>query len=212
MVSSLAQLDINKKYTYADYLGWQFKERVELIFGRVFKMSPAPKTAHQVVSMELSNMLYQCMKARECKVFTAPFDVRIPRTLTARDDETDTVVQPDICVVCEASKLDERGCLGAPDLIVEILSDSSVKRDLHDKYELYESAGVKEYWIVHPRDKTILKYTLDGAGEYQPSRLYTLGDVLTSKILHEYTISLDDTFSGMVNEDDLEYEKSIVRL
>jgi len=92
------------------------------------------------------------------------------------------------------------------------LSDSTVKRDLHEKYELYERVGVREYWIVHPRDKTIIKYTLDAEGVYQPSRLYTLGDVLESHVLQGYCLSLDDTFEGLVREPDLEYERSIVRL
>ena len=211
MITSFVQLDPNKKYTYADYLTWQFKERVELILGKIFKMSPAPKTDHQIISMQLSASLSRYLQGKYCKVFAAPFDVRIAET-DSNTDSISTVVQPDISVICDATKIDENGCLGAPDLIVEILSDSTVKRDLHEKYELYERVGVREYWIVHPRDKTIIKYTLDAEGVYQPSRLYTLGDVLESHVLQGYCLSLDDTFEGLVREPDLEYERSIVRL
>jgi len=212
MIKSIDQLDPGKRYTYADYLTWQFQERVELILGKIFRMSPAPKTAHQQVLMKLSSSLYNKLKGNGCQVFPAPFDVRLPIKGSKKNEKIDTVIQPDISVVCDPSKLDEKGCIGAPDLIIEIVSRSSVRKDLHDKYDIYEWAGVKEYWVVHPIDKTVMKYTLHN-GKYQPSRLLTLGDVVESDVLKGYSVSLDDTFSGMVGEDDdVEYEKSIRRI
>src|SRR5690606_39235284 len=107
--------------------------------------------------------------------YTAPFDVRLPKKSRA-DKEIFTVVQPDICVICDPEKLDDRGCIGAPDIVVEILSPGNNRKELRNKHEIYEESGVKEYWIVWPIEKTFMKYVLDEQGKYQPSRIMTLGD------------------------------------
>ena len=123
MVTDINDLDLTKRYTYNDYLTWQFDEMVELIRGRVFRMSPAPLSAHQLISMEISGQIYDYLKGKKCKVVTAPFDVRLPLPPDRQTDaKIDTVVQPDICVICDLSKIDRRGCLGAPDWVIEILS------------------------------------------------------------------------------------------
>lgn len=128
-------LAYNGLYSYADYLKWTIEERVEIIKGKLFKMSAAPRRAHQELSIFLATQLYHFLKNRKCKVYDAPFDVRLP-VHSAKNHQIYTVVQPDICVVCDHNKLDELGCLGAPDLIVEILSPGNSQKELHDKYDV----------------------------------------------------------------------------
>lgn len=189
---TFADLDLNKTYTYADYLKWDFKERVELIMGKLFKMNPAPNNRHQDISMELSGQLWSHVKGGKCKVYTAPFDVRIPRKSTD-DKDIITVVQPDICVVCDPAKLDMKGCLGAPDIVVEILSPGNNKLELRNKFDLYESAGVKEYWIVSPQDNTFIVNTLVD-GQYVTSRPMTSGSEITSSVLPGFSLALSELF------------------
>jgi Uma2 family endonuclease len=189
----LSDLDITKTYTYADYLKWTFDERLELIKGKIFKMTPAPGSIHQRQSGIVYAELYNYLKGKPCEVFSAPFDVRLSRSSIV-DQKIVTVVQPDICVVCDPKKIDERGCLGAPDIVVEILSSGNNKKELQNKYEVYEEAGVLEYWIVHPQEKTFLKYTLT-EGHFQPSRLLTIGDEVTTTILLGFVLRLEELFA-----------------
>lgn len=183
------------KYSYADYLKWNLDEMVELIKGRVFKMSPAPNRVHQALSWQLSGMLYNYLKGKNCQAFSAPFDVRLPLK-SKKNEDIHTVVQPDICVICDLSKLDEAGCIGAPDLIIEILSKGNNQKELKHKYEVYEESGVKEYWIIHPEEQSILIYTLID-GEYKPSRLLTHGDVAHSNVLSGFQFNLTELFSSV---------------
>jgi Uma2 family endonuclease len=192
----LSDLDINKTYTYADYLKWTFDERLELIKGKIFTMSPAPGSVHQIISGAIFNELYNHLKRKPCRVFSAPFDVRLIRR-SADDKDIITVVQPDICVICDSKKVDAKGCIGAPDIIVEILSPGNNKKELQNKYEVYEEAGVLEYWIIHPVEKTFSKYILT-EGRFQPSRILTIGDEVTTPILPDLVISLDDLFADQL--------------
>ena len=164
VITDINQLDANGTYTYADYLLWRFKEQVELLRGKLFKMSPAPREIHQRVSMYLSGELYNFFKDKTCRFYSAPFDVRIPAkgAKGMTDNQIYTIVQPDLCVVCDLEKIDGSGCVGAPDLVVEILSPSNSRKDLKDKYEIYQEAGVPEYWIVDADDKAIYRYVLEG--------------------------------------------------
>jgi len=189
----LSDLDFSKTYTYADYFKWRFDERLELIKGKIFTMSPAPSRTHQEISVAITVKLSNYLKGKPCKVYAAPFDVRLPRT-SKEDNAIYTVVQPDICVICDLSKLDDRGCVGAPDIVVEILSPGNNKKELRNKYEVYEEAGVKEYWIIHPSERTFLKYTLDNAGEFQPSKLMIGGDELTSDVLPGFIMDINEIF------------------
>ena len=159
-IKNINSLDFSKRYTYADYLNWHFKERVELIKGWIHKMSPAPRRYHQKVSFNLTLELGNWFDNNECEMYTAPFDVRLQKNKGDSDDNIETVVQPDLSVICDKSKLDDRGCLGAPDLIVEILSPSTAKKDFNDKYYLYQENGVKEYWIVNPDGKSVNIFVL----------------------------------------------------
>jgi Uma2 family endonuclease len=143
-------------YTYADYLSWDGKERYEIIDGEVYMMAP-PSRLHQEISRELTGAFWEFLKGKPCKVYTAPFAVRL---YPAADQNDDTVVEPDIVVICDSSKLDDRGCNGPPDLIVEILSPSTGRYDRIAKFQKYREAGVREYWIVDPEEKILNAYIL----------------------------------------------------
>lgn len=161
IITNIKQLDLKASYTYADYLLWNFKDRVELIKGKIFKMSPAPSRSHQETSWFLARQLDKSFHKTSCKMYTAPFDVRLINFKESTVDHLITsVVQPDLCVVCDNDKLDEKGCIGAPDLIIEILSPGNSNREMTIKFDLYEENGVKEYWIVNQSEKTILIYVL----------------------------------------------------
>ncbi|HEY0054403.1 MAG TPA: Uma2 family endonuclease [Pedobacter sp.] len=193
----LSDLDVNKTYSYEDYLKWQFDERVELIKGKIFKMTPAPNTYHQRVSGAVFNELYNFLKKQSYAVFSAPFDVRLTRK-SLEDKTISTVVQPDICVICDPAKVDRRGCIGAPDIVIEILSPGNNKKELQNKFEVYEEALVKEYWIIHPDEHTFLKYVLNDDGKYLADRLLTVGDEVTTPILPGFTLSLEEVFSNPI--------------
>ena len=188
----LANLDLNKVYTYADYYKWKFEERVELIKGYIFKMSPSPNRLHQEISGGISYQLLKFLARSPCKVYTAPFDVRFPRKSKA-DKDIITVLQPDICVVRDRSKLDDRGCIGAPDIVVEVLSPSNNKKELKNKYEIYEEAGVKEYWVVWPYEQTMIVYTLTD-GKFVSSPVISGGDILTSSVLPGFSLNISELF------------------
>ena len=207
MITNINQLDTNREYSYADYLMWQFDERVELIKGMILRMSPAPSTRHQKISNFLSSRVTWFLKDASCSVFTAPFDVRLPVSVDLKiskkyktkakelsDGMIMTVVQPDICVICDESKLDERGCIGAPDIIIEILSPGNTQREMKDKFGIYQEAGVQEYWIVEPMSEFIIIYALD-KNIYIGSRPYTAGDTITSKVLPGLEINVSEVFS-----------------
>lgn len=180
-------------YSYADYLTWTMDEVVELIKGKVFKKAAAaPGRTHQRISMHLGSELFQFLKRKPCEVFHAPFDVRLP-IKSQKNSEIDTVVQPDICVICDLKKLDEAGCIGAPDLVVEILSPGNTKKELKLKYEVYLESGVKEYWVIYPVEQSMLIYTLEN-GVYKASRLLASGDKLESKVIPGFSLDLDELF------------------
>jgi Uma2 family endonuclease len=160
-------LDLSKKYTYADYLSWFDNKRRELISGFIKLMTPTPSMEHQKYLGELFLVIGNYLKKKKCKVFIAPFDVRLPNsTAEINDKQIYTVVQPDLCIICEPLKIDSKGCLGAPDMIIEILSSSNSKHDVGEKFELYQQHGVLEYWIVFPHEKTINVFLLNNSGKY----------------------------------------------
>jgi Uma2 family endonuclease len=212
MITDINQLNFNSIYTYADYLTWKFAERVELIRGKIFKMSPAPSVLHQQVSGAIFGEVRNYLKGKpSCQVFHAPFDVRLPKKSKV-DERVDTVLQPDITVVCDESKLDAKGCNGAPDMVVEIISPSSANRDLHEKYDQYEEAGVKEYWVVYPAEGSISQFVLDLNGKYQAKRPYTFIDEIESVAIPGLVIKLDDIFPSSLQEPEGEYGDNVRRL
>jgi len=188
-----SDLDLSKTYSYADYLQWTFDERLELIKGKIFKTTPAPAAVHQRLSWIISGELYNFLKNKPCDAYAAPFDVRLPRKGENEDKQIFTVVQPDVCIICDPSKVDDRGCTGAPDIVIEILSPGNNRKEIQNKYEAYEESGVKEYWIISPQDETFLKYTLLGS-KYQPSKLMTTGAIITTEILPGFELPLDTLF------------------
>ncbi len=194
IVTDFDELDLNGTYTYADYLLWQFKERVELIKGKIFQMSPAPNTRHQLISTNLQGNLFIHLKDQPCKLFSAPFDVRLfdsKKSVLANRDIY-TVVQPDLCVVCDTSKLDEKGCLGAPDLVVEILSPGNSQKEMYNKFLLYQETGVREYWLVDTDRDAVLVYILNETGRY--IGLQPAVKVLQSSIFPDLKIDLKRVF------------------
>ena len=195
-VEDISVLEPEATYSYADYLKWSFEERVELIKGKLFKMSPAPGRGHQEVNRNLIIELGGFLKGKSCKVYGAPFDVRFPQKIDSSNSETYTVVQPDLCVVCDPEKLDDAGCKGAPDLIVEILSPSTSKKDLNEKFRLYEESGVNEYWVVYPAEKIIEIFYLV-KGRYSRSQKYVDNDLVNSNVLDGLNLSIKDVFEGI---------------
>lgn len=183
-------------YSCADYLTLPFDEMAEIIKRKVFKSAAtAPRSVHQKISGNVFYRLYKHLENQPFEVYDAPFDVRLPAK-SKKNADIFTVVQPDICVVCDKNKLDEFGCIGAPDLIVEILSPGNNKKELQNKYEVYEESGVKEYWIIHPSELTLLTYTLL-EGKYVPSKLFTIGDIVPSKCIPGFELDLEDIFSNL---------------
>ena len=154
-ITSLAQLNLNKTYSYADYLTWQLEEFVELIRGKIFRMA-APNRKHQGISWELSGLFYPVFKGQPCKAYAAPFDVRLydHEKSTKANKDIFTVVQPDICVICDENKLDDKGCLGSPDLIVEILQQQGIA--VGDFIYFNEFRGPIKIWEVTYPSNTIL--------------------------------------------------------
>lgn len=190
-ITDINQLDpLYGVYSYADYLLWKFKERVELFKGKLFKMS-APSAVHQEVSMKLSGELYQFLKGKDCKVFHAPFDVRLLKE-AKEDKDIYTVVQPDICVVCDPEKIDKLGCEGAPDLVIEILSLGNSKKEMKFKYALYEEAKVPEYWIIDPDHQNVLVYVLKDNTYQNP--INVVDDYIPSQKFPALRLHTDDIF------------------
>ncbi|MDO8993251.1 Uma2 family endonuclease [Daejeonella sp.] len=192
-VFSLEEIDLSLTYSYANYLTWLFDDRVELIKGKVFKMGPAPSPMHQEISASISSALYSFLKDKPCKIYYAPFDVLFPKESKA-DKDIYTVLQPDICVICDPAKIDGRGCVGAPDIVIEILSPGNNRTELLNKYNIYEEFGVEEYWVVSPGDKTLLKHTLNVKGKYQASKLFTISEKVYSDELPGFELDLDAVF------------------
>lgn len=190
-ITDINQLDLNKVYSYADYLLWKFEERVELFKGKIYKMSPAPNLKHQEVSFNLTLSIGNQFNRHSCKLFIAPFDVRLPKK-GKEDQEVFTVVQPDLCVVCDENKLDKRGCIGAPDLVIEILSPGNSKKEMKQKYELYEEAGVQEYWVVHPEEENITIFSLQN-GKYIGLKP-VVDDFINSPLFPQLKIHTDEVF------------------
>ena len=180
------------RYTFADCLTWGEDERIEIISGEAFMMAP-PTRIHQEISGELFRQLANFLEGKKCKVYAAPFAVRLFEKEGDTPDDVDTMVEPDISVVCDHDKLDEHGCKGAPDLVVEILSPSTQRHDRLVKLDLYQRAGVREYWIISPGEKTAQVFLLDG-GLMQPHEVYGKEDIAKVNVLDGCFIELSKVF------------------
>ena len=185
-------------FTYADYLTWNFKERIELIKGKIFKMSPAPLVTHQTISMNLISFFIKKMDHSPCKLFFAPIDVKLIGTSFKKrkvaDNEIFTVVQPDIIVVCDPEKLsDPRSINGAPEMVIEILSPGNTKTETKHKLNLYEENAVLEYWVVHPPYEYVEVYLLKNNCYSKPT-IYEMGEVINCIVLKGIKVPVDEIF------------------
>ena len=188
-ITSLNQLDlVNGIYSYADYLVWKIKERVELLKGKILEMS-APSPIHQEISGNLQGALFVFLKNSKCKLYTAPFDVRFPQK---GESQVYTVVQPDLCVVCDFEKIDSKGCVGAPDLVVEILSPGNSKKEMKSKFALYQEEGVREYWVVDPERELVFVYMAENK-KFKPT-IPIADDYVYSTIFPDFKIHTSDLF------------------
>ena len=186
-----SEVGTGTRWTYADYKSWELKpgERYEVIYGEAYAMS-APSTFHQLILSDLMRQLTAFLFGKPCKVFPAPFDVR----LFYEEDESDgTVVQPDISVICDGKKLGKEGCRGAPDFIVEILSPSNTAVEMQRKLYLYRDAGVREYWVVDGENKTVIVHLFEG--ETIISRVYREKDTVEVSVLKGLSIELKPVFA-----------------
>jgi Uma2 family endonuclease len=183
----------NKK-NYGDYLAWPEGARIEIIDGEIVDMGPAPSRRHQEVSGNIFAMLHRQLRGSGCRVYHAPFDVRLP-SKGESDAHISTVVQPDIAVVCDAKKLDDKGCKGPPDAIFEIVSPASASNDHIRKLSLYEKHGVKEYWIVHPEHKIVLRRVLGENGKFLAAEAFDGTAVTPSVVFRELSIDWGEAFA-----------------
>ncbi len=183
----------NRLYTYGDYLNWSDEQRYELINGKIYLLAPAPSRSHQEILVELIRQFSIYLFDKDCKVYAAPFDVRLPER-EEKDEHIQTVVQPDILVICDEDKLDKRGCRGAPDLIIEIISPFSGARDRKEKRNLYEKHGVKEYWLVDYNEKTVEVYLLEEKNNYRKPFVYSREDKVSVNVLNGLDINLSYVF------------------
>ena len=181
------------KYTLADCLAWEEGTRGEIIDGEAVMMAP-PSTAHQLISMELARQLANFLEGRKCRVLPAPFAVRLFERAGDKPEDVQTVVEPDISVVCDSAKLDKYGCRGAPDLVVEVLSPSTQRHDRLVKLDLYQRAGVREYWIVSPEEQTVQVLLLRG-GLLLPHELYGPEDIAKVNVLEGCFVELSKVFA-----------------
>ena len=215
---SSSLLDKKNIYNYNDYQKWDNDKHYELIYGRIFDMTPTPSRKHQEISGAIHNIFYNYLINKKCEIYAAPFDVRLPDynlKISANSNEEKskenvkynkndyndkkilTVVQPDLSIICDRNKLDDKGCIGAPELIIEIISPNTGIKDRKIKRGLYEKHGVKEYWIVDYHEKTVEVYLLNKKGEYNKANIYGTDDILTTNILPDLKVDLSLIFKNV---------------
>lgn len=188
-----AAVNLSERYTYGDYRTWPDDRRWELIDGAAWAMSPGPNRRHQGILVRLSNAFFQFLRGKPCAMYIAPFDVLLP-VGNEDDDSVETVVQPDLVVYCDRSRLRDYGARGAPDLVAEILSPGTSKRDLNDKYRLYESRGVREYWVVDPGNRALTVFRLGPSGDFGPGEVHVNTGGAASSVLEGLAVDLEDLF------------------
>ena len=181
-----------ERYTYADYLLWSGPERYELLDGEAVMMAP-PSTVHQLISGELMRQFSNYLEGKKCIAIAAPFGVRLFEKDGEHPEDVQTVVEPDLSIICDRDKLDERGCKGAPDLTLEILSPSNARHDLLVKLNLYQKAGVREYWVVSPEQKTVQVFLHNGSS-LQLQEVYGPKDIAKVNVLDGCFIELGKVF------------------
>ena len=193
------ELAVPKPYTWQDYLQLSDDDRYELINGYFYAMSPAPTRQHQGISGEFSRQICNQLLDHPCSAYSAPFDVRLPGKKENAQSST-TILQPDISIICDRNKLDDHGCVGPPDFVAEIISPSTAVHDNITKTTIYELAGVREYWIIHPMDKLIIVRILDENGVFIPPKFIEGKGSLALTVLPELIIDLDLLFENDIEE------------
>lgn len=188
-------LDLNKRYSYADYLTWLDDKRRELFNGFIKLISPAPLRKHQIISTNLLGEIHYFLKKKKCEIYSAPFDVRFPKKNAIENKNIHTVLQPDISIICDLKKLDRRGCLGAPDMIIEIVSGDNPKRDVEHKFNIYQEHGVREYWTVFPEARTVNVFLLNDKNKYSLKGAYAENGKVKVNIFDDLHIELEDIFT-----------------
>lgn len=181
-----------ESFSFADCLLWDEPEQAEIINGEIYLMVP-PSSTHQRISMELSRQIANYLDGKRCQVYSAPFAVRLFETDTDSPEDVDTMVEPDISVICDRNKIDEHGCKGAPDLVIEILSPSTNRHDRIVKYSLYQKSGVREYWIISPEERSVQVFLLDNK-VFVPHEVYGPKDMAKVNILDDCSIDLSKVF------------------
>ncbi len=192
MVTKFSDLDLSKSYTYGDYENWFFEEQIELIYGQVY-YKPTPLRVHQEV---VGNLLFGAIDyfpRTQYKMFFAPFDVRFIKN-GEHVNNSKITLQPDLCIISDFCKLDKKGCVGAPDLVFEVLSEENATRDLREKFDIYEEFGVREYWIVDPVHESVLVYVLNESEKYIGLRPFANTEI-TSTIFPQFSIHTEQIFS-----------------
>lgn len=196
-ITELSQLDLNGTYSYADYLTWKFEERLELLKGKIMLMA-APNVEHQRLSGRLSYRIQRFLEGKSCELFVAPFDVKLydSRKSKLADKEVFTVVQPDLSVICDKTKLSKQGCEGAPDWVIEILSEGNNKKELRLKYDLYEENGVREYWLVYPAEQAVQQFVLnEQMQKYELAGMFSGDEMISPVLFPELKIDLTEVFA-----------------
>lgn len=181
-----------RRYSYADLLAWDDNTRYELYDGQPVALA-SPSNAHQLISGEIFRQIANYLVGKQCKVFSAPFDVRLFEEKDDTPDDVSMVVQPDLSIVCDSNKTDGHGCKGAPDMVVEVTSPSTARYDKLLKFNLYQRAGVREYWLVDPDTRTVSVYTLED-GAYHAATAYGSDSSVRVGILDDCTIDLGTVF------------------
>jgi Uma2 family endonuclease len=171
------------RFTLADWRSWPADERWELIDGLAYGMSPSPRVPHQDAALDLAARLFLFLEGKSCRPFVAPLDVFLDEGSAG---ESSTVLQPDVLVVCDPSKISDDGIHGAPDFVAEVLSESTAYKDLSAKKAVYERAGVKEYWIINPGTGSVFIYVSDG-GSFAPAREIPKGSQVQSSFLKGFS-------------------------
>lgn len=184
------------EYSFADYLTWPEDQRWEIIDGIAY-LQAAPSPIHQEISGNIFAQFHHYLSGKPCKVYAAPFCVRLPKGDEKKSEEVKKVVEPDISIVCNGSKIDEKGCNGAPDLIVEIMSPSSIKMDRFIKFNQYELAGVREYWIVEPEGKLVSVFVLQADQRYGRPEIYTEDNEIKAAVFPDLFVDLKPVFAGI---------------
>jgi len=192
-MESIDDLDFSKTYTYADYYSWKFEERVELFKGNVHLMGVNPGTNHQQVLGNIACELGNFLEGKETEVLTAPLDVRLVDK-SIKDEDITTIVQPDIIVFCDKNTLDDRGGIGSPSIVVEILLHGKNDKEIKLKFDLYEEFGIKEYWIVRLDEQSLTQYILNEKGKYVGKRPLTAGDIVTTELIPDFRLAMTDVF------------------